>query len=132
MAALPQPTTKLDIVRRFASWKQFFEARPYGCPLFKSVAHDTAQHKAYRKKRGHIISTEAAYMRNHDDAVAEAAQAARLAADEAANAPPPAIDARDKQLQKLWTMLRVAEGARDEQARRVEYKQQELKLLWTT
>ena len=116
-----KPATKLDIYRRCASLPQFKKARPWSCPLFKSVAHDVSQYRAYRKRNGQSVNADVAYIRIREDAVAAAAAAATDGTALAA-------DTRDDQLRWLRTRVRVLEDDRDEQTRRKECKQQELNI----
>jgi len=64
------------------------------CPLFKSVAHDVSQYKAYRKRTGKPTSSGAAYMDVREQAIKAAAAAAASATATAPTEP----DTRDAEL----------------------------------
>ena len=77
--------------------------------MHQLIAHDVAQHKSYRKKRGILINDVIAYMAVRDAAIKAAAEAEEAAA--AAAAAPP--DMRDAQLAALRVRVQQLTSALD-------------------
>ena len=125
MSTTTMSTTKLDIYRSYATHKQFQEARPRGSELFKSVAHDVAQHRQYRKKRGNPTTDAGAYIHVREAALKAAAAAAEAAPPAAAAAE---ADTRDAQLAAKTERLQQLQAELQSMTRRRDIVQHDLDL----
>ena len=111
------PTSKLDLLRLYATRTHFEAARPRGDKLFKAVAHDVAQHKQYRKGKGIATDDDAAYLEVRRAAIDGAA----TLVNEAAAAQPDAhtdSDPRHTRLaaqnERLYSALQAMTASRDQ------------------